>query len=244
MTCDFIAVLDDSTQVLESLTAQIHRLYPDLQIPVHIFNNPSKLRFFLEDKESVCGIIFMDILLGTESGIEQTIEIQKQSTMWKVIFITGYTEYLSDIFLAKPDGLLYKPIADDRLCMVLDTMLQKIDEQDTLFITVKSVGSDKFKIPADEIIYLESHLRIITIHLRNKSIDTYAKLSDMRSLLPASFKQCHKSYLVNEREIRKISGNHLIMSDNTEIPISRAKKKEIKTCFFDRMNHINNVWDK
>ena len=45
------------------------------------------------------------------------------------------------------------------------------------------------------------------------------------------FIRCHQSHLVNKKYVRswiKEYGDHLLLSDGTEIPVSRSKKDEIK----------------
>jgi DNA-binding LytR/AlgR family response regulator len=235
MKCSFIAILDDSKNLSDALKKQIATVLPDFSVPVYAYKDTGDFMNFLRNQQSNWGIILLDIVLEETDGINLAIRLKQQCSFWKIIFITGYTKYLSDIFRANPDGLLYKPISDHHLKNAILSVSDQIEESEKKCISVNSVKSGSVRINEGEILYLESEQRIIHIHTRDKIIDTYAKLDEFHSLLPEYFIRCHKSYIVNLYDATKLSENGLTLSDNTVIPVSRSRKKQVKEAFFKHL---------
>ena len=86
-------------------------------------------------------------------------------------------------------------------------------------------------IPAS-IISCEADDNYTTLHLKgNKKIVVSSTLKVIEELLEDhSFVRIHRSYLVNLKEIEKYvkaDGGYVVMSDGSEILISRNKKEEL-----------------
>ena len=58
-----------------------------------------------------------------------------------------------------------------------------------------------------------------------------------KSTKELGFIRVHKSYLVNYRFIRSINAKYLLMTDNSEIPISHGKKTEIQEKFMELLRN-------
>ena len=234
MKCNFIAVLDDSEEFGKSFQEQILRLLNnDPALPVYRFTDITSLRNFLYEKTSEWGILFMDILVGKENSIPIAATLKKMSRFWKIVFITGFTDYLSDIFSADPDGLLYKPVDDTHLKDALGNLFEQIEQNDRNLVSFQVVHEGGVRLPANEIQYVESDLRILHIHTSARILDSYGKIDAFSKLLPDDFIRCHRSFLVNANQIKKCSGSELILFDDTKIPISRPYKNNVRNRFIN-----------
>ena len=234
MKCQFIAVLDDSRNFGEIFQQRIEALIrDDSYIPVYRFETIEALRVFLYEKNEEWGILFMDILIGDKSSIEMAATLKKMSRYWKIVFITGFTDYLSDIFRANPDGLLYKPIDDTHLKETLYNLIRQIDEDNASVISFQVIRQGHVRLPVDSILYIESDLRILHIHLEECVMDTYGKMDDFARLLPGYFVRCHRSFLVNMNRIKNCHNTELCLFDDTVIPISRPYKNAVQEQFLN-----------
>ena len=239
MKCDFIAICDDNEKLLHSLKGDIIALYPEYSGIVFSFSDYPSLQSFLENKNNANGIILIDIVLGNTNGIECAVSLSSISSVWKYIFITGYTNYLSDVFKATPSGLLYKPIDKDHLKSSIDKVLKQIENESSSLININLGKAGNVVLDPTKITYIESDKRIIEIHHNNKEVyKSYMKLDEICSMLPNYFIACHKSYVINSLTIDKYSGNDLTLNDGTIIPISRSHKQRVKELFFN--NIFNN----
>lgn len=234
MKCDFIAICDDNEKLLFSLKEDIIALYPNYAKSVFSFKDYPSLQSFLSTKKNFNGIILLDIVLGSANGIDCAVSLSSLSNDWKYIFMTGYTNYLSDVFTATPSGLLYKPIDKKHLKTSIDKVLKQIDTESSTRININLGKSGNVVLDPSKIVYIESYKRIIEIHLDNDNLyKSYMKMDEISSKLPNYFIACHKSYIINSLMIDKYSGNFLTMIDGTQIPISRSHKQAVKDLFFD-----------
>ncbi len=234
MKCNFIAICDDNVKLVNSLKEDILHLFPIYDNNVFAFNDFSSLFSFLKEKKNSNGIVLMDIVLGNENGINCVINLRELSSIWKIIFMTGYTDYLSDVFNADPSGLLYKPIDKAHLKNAIENVLKQIDNEASSLLNINLVKSGTVVLDPAKIVFIESDKRIINIHLQgNEVYKSYMKLDEISNKLPNYFIACHKSYVINSFMIDKYTSNLLTMKDGTQIPVSRSHKQGVKNLFFD-----------
>ena len=89
----------------------------------------------------------------------------------------------------------------------------------------------KYSVIQDEIIYIERCLRVSEIHTATKVYRTSEKLESLMEQLTDVFICCHRSYIVNMRNITKLQKNKLILNHEIEVPVSRSKEEELKQAY-------------
>lgn len=104
----------------------------------------------------------------------------------------------------------------------LDKAMQKQAEEGTL--SYSSHGK-QYALELRVVLYLESRNHVIIAHTAQKTFSFYGKLSELR--LPDYFVQCHKSYLVNTRQVLIQENKCLVMSNGDIIPVSRAYRENV-----------------
>ncbi|MCR4813697.1 MAG: LytTR family DNA-binding domain-containing protein [Lachnospiraceae bacterium] len=234
--CVFFAVLDDNYEVCSSLEKTVNELFPDLSLPFHKCSNYESLCLALKNKEKQTGIIFVDICLGNENGIEHVAELQKKDTMWKFVYITGYPQLVSGIFNTDPSGIICKPISRENLSDTLSRIFEMIQIESKFTLSVQEVRNGIRKIYAHNILYIESDLRVLTIHTESDSISTYGHLSAFIPKLPDYFVLCHKSYIINTNRITNYQTTYVILANGVKIPVSRPHIKEVRNAFFEGLS--------
>ncbi len=240
MKCDAIVICDDDLFTLNSLKESITHLFPDFDNRIFCCSNGYELEYFLSQKTYLNVLILLDIKLKESNGITEAINLQKVYTNISVIFITAYTEYLTDIFDAKPSSLLFKPIDDTNLKKAIlegFDALENNDSSSDLLINVINEGS--LILNYNDIIYIESDKRIINIHTINRVYSTYMKISDILGLLPDSFICCHKSYVINSKMVKSFTKYSITLVNGIVIPISRANADNTREQLFSRLRTIN-----
>lgn len=85
----------------------------------------------------------------------------------------------------------------------------------------------------EDIIYLESMGHLVVIHVEGGDYYSYDRLEKMKESLPEQFVHCHKSYVVNMDYIRRIEKRKIILMNEKEIPISKARYGETKIKFME-----------
>ena len=230
-----VAVCDDNPLILEDVAKAVECIlgteccdrYDDLK----------NLLIAIEGGERYLAII-MDIEWdGSACGIEAAQKIQRLDECAKIIYMTGYAErYVQQIFLkpANISGFLMKPVEENLLKENLKKIMEDVQEAEKKRLLVKYKGA-MLTLSFDDIVYLESAGHMITIHTRTGKQSCYDRLEKIFERLPEYFIQCHKSYVVNMKEIQRIEKGKVLLSDYTEIPISNARYGDTKSRYFHYM---------
>ena len=174
-------------------------------------------------------ILYIDIKINKLNGITIAKRMQEYNPKLKVVYMTAYSEYSEEIFRTTPTYLLLKPIKKEKLEESLKKAMQDNYSKDG--IRTFYVKGKIFNIKIDDIKYIESNKRIVTIYEKDFKRDIYAKLSDIQELLPKQFIRCHQSYIVNLGQAKELNSREFILNTGEKVPVSQAKYKETKSTF-------------
>ena len=97
------------------------------------------------------------------------------------------------------------------------------------------------KVPVDEIIYIESFLRKMAMHLTDGRQETfYGNFKDVyqEKLHKYGFIQVHRSFVVNSSFIAEIKNLELILIDGETLPIAENRQKEVKAAFSNILERV------
>lgn len=174
-------------------------------------------------------IVLMDIDLNNEkNGIDMAEALYSISRSTQIIYVTSYTDrFIQDVFLGQANvcGFLNKPIQPDYLRKMIDKAEKRTAENRTVTLSSKK---GIFTLSETDIMYIESYKRRLTFHTYEKKYEIYGSMYEYLERLSDSFAVTHQSFAVNKRYIKGMRQKELVLTDETCIPISRAKLKEIK----------------
>ncbi len=225
-----IAICDSSADVLDSMRRMLAAQYRrELQIAVYP-SGGELLRAWQRDERKKADIIIMDVRAEEDGAISAAKQIQELFDGVKVIFSTAQLECAEDIFDANPVYLLAKPIRQEKLFEAVDRALDQISEGEAASVTLIS-KSFIARVRAEDIWYVESERRVLTVHTENEDIRVNMKLGDLEDKLPEFFVRVHQSYLVNMKRIRFFSAKGVELSDGKVIPVSRPRYANAKEIF-------------
>lgn len=88
-------------------------------------------------------------------------------------------------------------------------------------------GKAENRIPYKDIMYFSSETKKIIVHTRNGSDSFYGKLSEL-NLPDTEFVQIHKSFIINKQYVTRFKFDSVLLSNNEELPISRAYRKTVR----------------
>ncbi|RNC83562.1 MAG: LytTR family transcriptional regulator [Winogradskyella sp.] len=106
----------------------------------------------------------------------------------------------------------------------------KVDDK-TSVLNIK-IGNKRKIIPVDEVLWIEADDYCVKVHTIDKGC--YTMRSSLKALLPkldTNFLRVHRKAIANMRMIKELSMSNspnLILSDNTEIPVSKTHLKTVK----------------
>lgn len=230
-----IAVCDDEKEMRAGLAVSVARQMELLGEPCRILEFPdgAKLLLQLKEKPYSINIIFLDIELGTENGVDVARRIRRDNKDCILIFVTGYSEYVFHGYEVGALNYILKPYTERKIKEVLKEALYRLDKAKERFISVMKEGS-LYRIPVKEILYLTSSLRKVVVVTEGKEWDFYGKLNDMEGQLTQGFVRIHQRYLVNMAYVERVDRDSVLLK-GLRLPVSRQHYQETAGAFARRL---------
>lgn len=218
-----IAVCDDSEVVVSSLSGLIEHYAKETNQDIKIYKYGSGLQL-LDKYTGNYDILFLDIKMPHMDGLETAKSIRKRDGSVSIIFLTSMVQYALEGYKVEALNYIVKPISYKRLKIELDAWFQKRVQEKPSLLIKNNEGS--FRIPLQEMIYIETSNRNVLIHTKDKNLICYKKLKDLEIELGChGFSRSHSAYIVNLAYIESIEQMDAKLITGEVVPISQTKKK-------------------
>lgn len=227
-----IAICDDNSQQITYLRRILTKWSADKPIALHINEYESAEGFLFDYPDNPCDLLLLDIEMKGINGMELAKKLRCAEDMLPIIFITGFSEYLSDGYDVEALHYLLKPVSDDKLFAVLDRYIAKCSTKSTEILITS--GGNASHISVDKIIFAEAFGHKITLHLSDgDALDADISISEFADKCGKDFVLCHRSYIVNLRYIKSIGKTEICFDNGRTIPLSRRLYSEVNSRFID-----------
>ncbi len=222
-----VIIVDDEKLAVAGLEKLISKHCPDLQVIASCTTFKESLKAINTLKPD---IVFLDIEMPQANGFELLDLLTYKN--FKLIFTTAYANYAIKAIKAHASDYLLKPIDPEELkkaVEAIESVNPAITDAEQLIINTQD---SIFYVKQQEIMYLKSDGNYTTIKTKSgktiKVSQTLKKIED--KLRTENFLRIHHSYIVNTTEIVEYNKTSLkiMLSDDTEIPVSIRKKKFIQ----------------
>jgi len=221
-----IAICEDETIIASLIQDKISSILNqiDKDFSIHIYNRGYDL---LDSQIQKYDLILLDIYLPDINGYEVAKKIREYDDCVNIVILTSASDYVFDCYKVKAFRYLLKKNFDKEIEDIIISIYKNLKNQKDYIIVNNKNGF--IKVMCEDIMYIESHLRKLIIYEVNKNISIYGKLSDFEEkLLDCNFLRPHQSYLVNTKYIKLLNAQHIILDNNTAIPISKARMNYTK----------------
>lgn len=226
-----IVIVDDDLILAELLEGKVKKILGDVN-EISMFHK----EFHKILKKVHIDIVFMDIELKKENGIDLYSKIGAKFPQAKVIFMSSHLKYSQEIFESKPTYFLIKPIEDQRLEMALNQAQKVISTENKEFII--HTKESYIRLKETEIIYIQSDKRKISVATEKTVHEYYEKLNNVELQLGERFCRCHQSFIVNFDYVKYLEQKEFILLDKTSIPISKTNYPRVRDKFTLYMGDI------
>ncbi|MCD4747129.1 MAG: LytTR family DNA-binding domain-containing protein [Bacteroidales bacterium] len=192
-------------------------------------------------------LVLLDINLPDGTGFDLLKKFEKIN--FKVIFITAYEEHAIKAFKFNALDYILKPVTAGDLIQAVEKAGESIYKEETgIQLSALLSNLNKIKkivlktaesihlINVKDIIRCESDVNYTIFHLINDEKLMVSKtLKEYTELLESvGFFRTHQSHLVNLDHIvryDKAEGGHLVMDDESIVPVSSRKKENLLMLF-------------
>ena len=230
ITC---AMCDDELPFAEQLRSLVmaYAKKKRVELQAETFASAEEL---LEEIENGAGfeILFLDIEMRKMDGIELGKKLRERSYQTLIIYVSGYDQYMRQLFEAEPFRFLSKPLKQEELENVLDKAFERISRFHRELFTIR-FGKNVVNLLCRDIVYLESNKRKIIVR---GEYEYYHKLDEAEEELlaiSADFVRIHKAYLVNMEHVEAFQYEKLALRDGTILSISEAHRANVRSRFWE-----------
>ena len=236
-------IIEDEARSREILHSMLRDHFNDVEV-LAVCSNIEEGKAAIEGLRP--DLVLSDIELGEQRAFDM---LQKLNNInFEIIFTTAHEHYAIKAIKFSALDYLLKPFSVEDLAEAIDHYRQKKDRKQSslqlqsLFHNLKHIEKDSKKIvlptqsgyeiiPVKEIIRCKADINYTTFYLLNGSKMVVSKtLKEFEDLLNEyDFIRVHNSHLINLHHIKNYTrgeGGVVMMSDGTEVDVSRRKKDE------------------
>ncbi|UYQ92377.1 LytTR family DNA-binding domain-containing protein [Chitinophaga horti] len=193
-------------------------------------------------------LVLLDIQMPGKSGLDMLRSLPAHG--FELIMVTAYDHYGIQAVKFSAIDYLLKPVDTDELQAAIDKVAERLAQkqqherlnnllnmlhaprQEEHRLALPSLKETRF-VYTREIIRCESSNSYTTFHLDSggKIVVAVSIYEYEEMLSPYGFIRCHQSHLVNRRYVKSLvkeSGGYLLLTDGSQIPVSRQKKDAVK----------------
>lgn len=229
-----VLVCDDDTAFAQKLTEQVRELLTPTLLRAHVdcVTDPTTLT---NDDLEKYDLAFLDIDMGDVSGLALARRMREKRSDAILIFVTNYGEFSIEGYEVRAFRYLMKDNLAPKLEPYVKQALSVLQKVHTV-VSVRYKGID-IDIPARMIVYAEAFLHRVVLHMHGFSCDTltvYMPMDELEEkLTPTGFLRVHRAFLVNMTHIRILQSAEVSLADDTKLPISARRYKELKKVYLE-----------
>ena len=215
-----VAICDDSDADRRYIMDMVRSWASAAGHEVQIDGFPSAESFlFRYAGESDYDILLLDIEMGAMDGVTMAKELRKSNDTVQIIFITGYSDYISEGYEVAALHYLMKPVNEEKLCLVLDRAAEKLAKNERVLNF--EVSGEMVRVPIYQIRYADVLGNYVTVHALT-DVTVKMTLGDLEKQLDERFYRVGRSALVNLTQISRVTRAEIRLNDGTAIPLPRG----------------------
>ena len=231
-----IAFCDDDMEVLHQMNELLdrYRVERNEDITYAAFQSPFELLTEIE-KGLRPVILFLDVVMPGQNGMDVAKEIRQYDTNMKIIFLTSSPEFAVESYSVGAYFYQLKPIWEESFFRLMDAVLAECEKKKKNSLILRSKDGIT-RIDLQQLEYCEVLGRKLLFHLENGAVlESAGSLDDLAGQLMqySNFFRPHRSFLVNMEYIQNISSRSIKMVNDAEIPIPHGKCSEIKNTYIE-----------
>jgi len=208
-------------------------------------------------------IVFLDIEMPEMTGLDIAADLAEDGPV--VVFVTAFSRYATEAFQVNATEYVLKPFSDQRFFEAVQRAKRRVRERRVgdLATRLATLSSELQPAPSKhddhgyltrlafkhedrtivlktaEIIWIEAEDYYVRIHSKRGRHLVRASLASLETRLdPRDFLRVHRAAIVNVEEVREVQDKGapaLVLSDGTEVPVSRSRKSPVESALIPRL---------
>lgn len=196
---------------------------------------PLQIKSFYSGKELFCNyisgsfdVIFMDIFMNQENGVDCALKLRELDEHVNLIFLTTSSEFGVKSYDVRAADYIVKPATLEKLTRALHyCKMTELQNEPTITVTTRY---QPLEIVLDRILYADYQDRTACVHLNDCLVTVCGPFMELAEQLTAypQFMPCFKGIVVNLKEVQEICGDCLILKNGEKLPVSRRLKRQVQ----------------
>lgn len=229
-----LAICDDMPQEREALRCFLKSYFAqaghECDITEYMCGEPLAADY--EDGDGVFDLIFLDIYMGEQNGLETAKKIRAHSRTVPIVFLTTSPDFALEGYEVRAMGYLLKPLIPEKAVALLDDFLREESARSQKSLLLRE-GARGGRIAYREILYVESQGNVLLVHTPDKTHRLYQTMAEVENeLREHSFLRCHNSFLVNLGQVNTAEKTEFILTDGSRVPIRQRDAKALRDAYF------------
>ena len=177
------------------------------------------------------GYFHVLLLEAAENGLEMGALLRKTDLHASILLIGPAQAPLNQCLCCRPSALADPADLKETVLALRHCLAEQQRRRQYFSITCKEAA---FRVPFEEITFVESNQRTLLMHTRKRVIRFYGKLNDLQSALPENtFLRCHQSYLINMGAAEYLDKTRrcFILGNGDSVEISKSHYADVAAQF-------------
>ena len=164
-------------------------------------------------------LLLLDIEMGEMDGVSLAKQVRRTNELMQIVFITGYSDYITEGYEVAALHYLMKPVKEKKLFVVLDRAVERL-HKNTKVLTLET-SEEMVRVPLYQVSALEVQRNYVTVHAR-QDYTVKKSLSELMEQLDERFFRVGRSAVVNLNDISRVTRSDIYLTDGRSIPLPRG----------------------
>lgn len=187
-------------------------------VKTEVFDSAENFLFGYSEKSDY-DILLLDIEMGGMDGVTMAKRLRRGNDALQIIFVTGYSDYISEGYEVQALHYLMKPVGRDKLFSVLDLAAEKLRKNEKVLNF--EINGEMVRVPIYKIKYADVFGNYVTVYA-DEALKVKMTLGELERELDDRFYRVGRSVIVNLTLISRVSRSEIKLSDGVSIPLPRG----------------------
>lgn len=201
-----------------------------LTFQIETFSSAESFLFRYAEEKNF-DILLLDVEMGQMDGVTMAKRIRQENETVQIVFITGYSDYISEGYEVEALHYLMKPVREEKLSSVLDRAADKIRQNEKVLNL--ELSGEMVRLPMHEIRYLDVQKNYVTVHAK-KDYTLKRSLGDFEKELDERFFRAGRGLILNLKTIRRVTKQEVHLSDGCVLPLPRGAYEPLNRAIIEK----------
>lgn len=228
-------ICEDESRYQEQLKKMLIKLsfVMEVEFRTHSFVSAEELLRAYEQRTKEFDVLFLDIELPGINGLEAAKRLrQEYGYDGQLIFLTSHSERMQDSFEVGTNQYLVKPVVYEEFEKKVRPIITNLTKSNQR-LPLELVSGGIQLVPINKILAIHSNTLGrkggVVVQTTSEEFSAYGKMQDfIDDLEEKHFFRIHKQTIVNLQQVVFFDGEHVGMTNQQTLKVSRNVKKKLK----------------